>query len=326
MHCTHREQRAIANGFTLVELLVVIAIIGVLVALLLPAVQAARESARMSQCSSNLKNVALALQNYASQRGSLPSGGITNGNCCSTRSNSSWPIDLLPFIEQQALYDQYDFDEYNEALENRPVVQTPVALYNCPSDEGVGELDRPASGPGNRIEYARSSYRGNSGLCTTQSNAFWDSSSQQNEQFVHQRGPLHGTGVLRRGFSLTEPTALGQISDGLSHTILLGEKAHRATSSEGERRRTFWAYSYTSYNKSLAFHQTRSIIDDYERCLRVGGPFGSNPCKRSWGSLHPSGLHVAMVDGSVHYVRDSIDIFLFGDLSTIAGEESASLE
>ncbi|MCA9184926.1 MAG: DUF1559 domain-containing protein, partial [Planctomycetales bacterium] len=310
----------------LVELLVVIAIIGLLVALLLPAVNAAREAARRTQCQNSLKNIALAIHNYNSAKNELPAGGVTNGVCCSAQSGASWPIFILPYIEEQSLYDRYDFTQFNESPANQFVREQHVELYNCPSDEETNILDRPASGPGSGLMYARSSYRGNSGLCTVQSQAFWDSSSQQNKEYDFQRGPLPGIGTMpNRSWSVEKPTRLKEISDGTSKTMLVAEKSHLAVSDEARRRRTFWAYTYTSYNRSLTFLQTRSIIDDYDRCLQIPGDFGGDPCKRSWGSLHPSGFNAAMCDGSVNYISDSIDIFVFGNASTIAGGEISNI-
>jgi prepilin-type N-terminal cleavage/methylation domain-containing protein len=329
------------RGFTLVELLVVIAIIGVLVALLLPAVQAAREAARRTQCQSNLRQLALGILNYESSKKTLPAGGITEGECCGTQSGAGWSIFVLPFVEQQALYSKYDFDEPNEALldtdkdglANSVVREANPVIFDCPTDEDTELNDRPASGPGETRLYNRGSYRGNAGLCTTQSQAFWDSSSQGNQMYVHERGPLPGIGKMYNNpwsanriavaspWSLTSPVTLREITDGTTNTILLAEKSHMGTLAESIRRRTFWAYTYTSYQRSVTFLQTRSIISDYDRCLAIGGSFGDDPCKRSWGSLHPGGLVAAMCDGSVSFVSESIDIFLFGGMSTIAGGE-----
>ena len=324
--CARRGSR----GFTLVELLVVIAIIGVLVALLLPAVQAARETARRSQCQSNLRQLALGILNYESSKRSLPAGGVTDGPCCGTTSKAGWSIYILPFVEQQTLFAKYDFDEANESLIdvdkdgriNSVVREANPVLYDCPTDEDTETNDRPASGPGSGILYNRGSYRGNAGLCTQQSAAFWDSSSEQNERFVHERGPLPGIGRLPgNAWSLKSPVSLREISDGTTSTMLLAEKSHVGLSPESPRRRTFWAYTYTSYQLSLTFLQTRSIVSDYDRCLQINGPFGDNPCKRSWGSLHPGGLSAAMCDGSVQFISEAIDIFLLGAMSTIAGGE-----
>ena len=334
-----RAQRG-RRGFTLVELLVVIAIIGVLVALLLPAVQAAREAARRSQCQSQLRQLALGILSYETARKTLPPGGITEGECCDTRSGAGWSIFILPFVEQQNLFAKYDFDEPNESLVdvdkdgrvNKDVREANVALYDCPTDEETDLNDRPASGPGTGVLYNRGTYRGNAGLCTTQSGAFWDSSGQGNEQYVHERGPLPGIGKMYNNpwspsrqalstWSLQSPVKLREISDGTTSTMLLAEKAHLGVLPESVRRRTFWAYTYTSYQRSLTFLQSRSIISDYDRCLAINGPFGEDPCKRSWGSLHPGGFNAAMCDGSVQSISEGIDIFLFGAMSTIAGGE-----
>jgi prepilin-type N-terminal cleavage/methylation domain-containing protein/prepilin-type processing-associated H-X9-DG protein len=338
-------RRGQSGGFTLVELLVVIAIIGVLVALLLPAIQAAREAARRTQCQSSLRQLALGCINYESNNGSLPPGGITNGSL-GTLSGAGWSIYVLPFVEQQALYDSYDFDEPNEASVdvdkdgkvNSFLRNSNPQVFDCPSDEETELNDNPASGPGSSTTYNRGSYRGNAGLCTVQSGAFWDSSGEQSQTFAHERGPLPGIGRMlvspfdpskgekaNAPWSLTSPVELSEIADGTSNTMLLGEKAHTGLLIESRRRRTFWAYTYTSYQRSVTFLQTRSIISDYDRCLQIDGDFGDNPCKRSWGSLHPGGLNIAMCDGSLQFIPESIDVFVLGAISTIAGEETLQL-
>ena len=335
------------RGFTLVELLVVIAIIGILVALLLPAIQAAREAARRSQCQNNMRQLSLGIMNYESSYKELPAGGITNGLCCDTPSAAGWSILILPFVEEQALYDKYDFDEPNEAptdvdkdgLVNSFVREANVAVHDCPTDQETTLNDVPASGPGAGVRYNRGSYRGNAGLCTQQSGAFWDSSSQQNKNFVRERGPLPGVGKMyvspwvanpveqpNAPWSLTSAVKLKEITDGTSSTVLLGEKSHDGTLPESPRRRTFWAYTYTSYQRSLTFLQTRSIISDYDRCLQIAGAFGSDPCKRSWGSLHAGGFTIALCDGSCRFISESIDIFLYGAMSTIANGEVIQVE
>src|SRR3989304_5587049 len=101
-------------AFTLVELLVVIAIIGVLVALLLPAVQAAREAARRMQCGNNLKQIGLAMHNYADANKKFAPGNITDGDCCGTLSHITWPISILPYVEQSALSERYNYSLRNE--------------------------------------------------------------------------------------------------------------------------------------------------------------------------------------------------------------------
>src|SRR5207244_129069 len=109
-------------SFTLIELLVVIAIIAVLIGLLLPAIQKVREAANRISCANNLKQMGLALHNYHSANGTFPPGGITNGECCSTQSGPNWAIFILPYIEQDNLYQQYNQSKSNEDIANAPVV------------------------------------------------------------------------------------------------------------------------------------------------------------------------------------------------------------
>lgn len=342
-----RDRRPTAlHGFTLVELLVVIAIIGILVALLLPAIQAAREAARRAQCQNNLRQLGVAILNYESTKKELPPGGVTEGNL-GTPSGAGWSILILPYLEEQALFDKYDFDEPNEShldidkdgLINSVVREADVKAFDCPSDEETDLNDRPASGPGTSVFYNRGSYRGNAGLYTVKSFSLWDSSGEQEKDAVNERGPLPGIGKIYNNpwspnrvelshWSLTKPVRIAHITDGTSSTVLLGEKAHRGESPEARRRRTFWAYTYTSYQRSLTYLETRSIISDYDRCLEIGGDAANyrdgrvdDPCKRSWGSLHSGGFHVAMCDASIQFIPESVDIFVFGAMSTIAGGE-----
>src|SRR5262245_18660185 len=121
-------------GFTLVELLVVIAIFGVLVALLLPAVQAARESARRSQCVTNLRQVGVALQNYESAKRVLPYGSDYYDVTAGPTFKATWAALILPYLEEQSLYDRFDFTLPMRNAKNQLARETPVSTYICPSD------------------------------------------------------------------------------------------------------------------------------------------------------------------------------------------------
>jgi prepilin-type N-terminal cleavage/methylation domain-containing protein len=150
-----RTISASRRGFTLVELLVVIAIIGVLVALLLPAVQAAREAARRTQCTNNLKNIGLALLNYADAKKVLPAatqyrpgkGGAVFPPPPDNGPGGTWVVEILPFIEQQALYARFDRTKASNHQVNAAVVAAPLSFLVCPSsaDEPAGEVS-PLSG------------------------------------------------------------------------------------------------------------------------------------------------------------------------------------
>ena len=144
------------EGFTLVELLVVITIIGILIALLLPAVQAAREAARRTQCSNNFKQTALALYNYEQQHNCFPPGGllrdpswVSNAACGPYPPSPpdppvinlpGWAGQILPFLEQENVWDQLDCNKYNYSLPNYNVAKTEIKAYLCPSDPDNTEL------------------------------------------------------------------------------------------------------------------------------------------------------------------------------------------
>jgi len=325
-----------AFGFTLVELLVVIAIIGVLVALLLPAVQAAREAARRTQCQSNIKQIALAINNYTdAHAGQLPAGGICDGTSWNSPCNESWSVLILPFLEQQNLYDRYNFEVFNENELNWPVLQTILPVYLCPSDEDTDTLEQPRTGPGKSIPMARGSYRANSGRGGNPPPGNWVIPVQQTGFFpnmTHWRGPFASIGNPTGGSiafgAFTGIPRLRNITDGLSNTLFIGERAIKSSGTGpveaigwNERRRTFWAYTYGAYNKSGAFPETRTILADYARCVLAGGPGGSAACKRGWGSLHPGGLHFSFGDGSVHFLSTDIEMELFAEMATMSGGE-----
>ena len=306
------------TAFTLVELLVVIAIIGILVALLLPAVQSAREAARRMQCSNNLKQISLAVLNYESSFKSLPPGGVTEGRCCQTKSGITWTISILPYLEQQALFDQYDSEAANEDAVNAPVREARVATYLCPSDQETEQVEVPAvldPTGGQEIKYHRGSYRACAGRNNGQG-SWWDVGLSASGSFdlpADTRGAMYIIGGHDHG-----TVAMRDIRDGTTNTLLVGE--HATKSPVG--RRTFWARSFAAFNKSSVKADSRTLVGDFQTCIDLGG---GQACKRGWGSFHPGGLHFAIADGSVRFIGDTVDMNLLADLATIAGNEIAQL-
>ncbi len=310
-----------SGGFTLVELLVVIAIIGVLVALLLPAVQQAREASRRAKCLNNLKQMGVAIHNYHDSFKCFPPGGITLGCCCNTKSYTSWTISILPFLESNNLAERYIPEVFNEDNPNRFVREQYVGIYTCPSEREPRRLLSPDSGPGANVKYMTGNYRGMEGR--SDGTGWWD--NQQNRTSCPGspdwlNDPMKSTwkGIFHNVDNLLKPEAMHTIRDGTSNTLMVGENVTRTHDNRG----TFWAYSYASYNKSAALPQSRTLIGDYDRCVAIGGAGGENACKRGWGSYHPGVLQFALADGSVRPLRINMDMNIFCEMATVAGGEA----
>lgn len=298
-------------GFTLIELLVAIAIIGILVALLLPAVQAAREAARRTSCSSHLRQIGVAIHNYHDVTRSLPPGAINFGVCCSTESYTSWPISILPYLEQVNLHEQYVHSETNESPLNQFVREQFISVYSCPSDLNPRFLAMPESGPGNdyRLKYMPGSYRGVGGR--SDGTGWWDNYPQ------YTTLPENWAGVFHLVDGKLSQESFATIRDGTSNTIMVGEYATRTRA----RRRTFWAYSYGSYNRSDVVPESRTMLSDWERCVAIGGLGGLQSCNRGWGSFHPDVVQYLYCDGNVRPVSRNVDMMLLANAATVAGQE-----
>lgn len=320
-------------GFTLVELLVVIAIIGVLVALLLPAIQAAREAARRAQCQNSLKQAGLGVLNYDSAKGRFPPGSTTNGTGITSPNSSTWTVDILPYAEQQALFNLWNrTQDFNHAT-NKLLRESYVPLYICPVDVDVTQLYQPESGQGTGVFWAAGSYRGMSGTTTgTSGQQFWDNPEVNLVANIAAmpdwtRGPLHA--IMKNNSSTADrkikAVSTTNIPDGTSNTLLIGEYMTTTNPSATAARRTLWCYAYTSYNQS-SVNPTRPwmIHTDYNACVPLDG--GNHNCKRSWGSLHSGGvMEFARCDGSVVNISMNIDMRLFAALATTAGEEQLEI-
>jgi prepilin-type N-terminal cleavage/methylation domain-containing protein/prepilin-type processing-associated H-X9-DG protein len=319
-------------AFTLVELLVVIAIIGILIALLLPAVQSAREAARRSQCSNNLKQIALAILSYDNANKTLPPGSIAMGTANET-ARTSWSIAILPFMEQQTLYNQYNQNRPNNHVDNRKVIQSFLPTQVCPTDIDTDKLQRPLNGSAaiTSTDYAPGSYKAIAGGLPGSSSdggAWWDNPD------MALRAPNLGAGIPPdswRGIihTVNDPTRAGtvrslkseklsDVRDGLSNTMMIAEY-HTKTN---PRRRTFWAISFNEYNMACAVAQTMTRIPDYDKCQQIctatpGCGAGGHGCKRGLAALHPGGMNAAMADGSVRFLQQGLNLNIYVAIATI---------
>ena len=319
-----------SRGFTLIELLVVIAIIGVLIALLLPAVQKVREAANTTACKNNLKQIGLALHNYHDVNNHFPAGTRAEDlNTC----YDNWAIGILPFLEQGNLNNLYNPLKVNWDPANAPVQQALVKIYVCPTDPDGFMPMHPYGGPGVNQLYMPSSYKGVEGL--SDGTNYWDRYTDaailigllNHRDWV---GPLHLVPVHDTvGLGLNYER-LTTIQDGTSNTLLVGE--YLTTTSETHR--AFWAYSYWEWSLSAASKSggvngppaTYIFLSSFDDCATLERPHNGSlsACKRGWSSLHPGGINFVLCDGSVRTVSRDIDGNLFEHLATIAAGDDTS--
>ncbi|MCA9246047.1 MAG: DUF1559 domain-containing protein [Planctomycetales bacterium] len=307
------------NAFTLVELLVVIAIIGILVALLLPAVQSAREAARRMQCGNNLKQIGLAIHNYATAFGALPAGSIQEGpSNAPAEDRINWAISILPYLEQQALFDLYDPVLRNAHPDNLRVLKTPLEVMNCPSFPLTGLLDQPVQTP--KEEIAVGSYKGVSGRrYVGHQNGFWDYPPFSCSSTIREidRGPLHMTKVCDY-----RAETISTIRDGTSNTMLVGEYHTKDPQNKSQASsRPYWASTHSFHNLAAAQPESYTRLADYDACMTANGDKWWQ-CDRAFASLHAGGIiQFVFCDGSVHGIAAEIDADIYQNLATVNGNE-----
>ncbi|MES2791215.1 MAG: DUF1559 domain-containing protein [Planctomycetota bacterium] len=309
------------RGFTLIELLVVIAIIGVLVALLLPAVQQAREAARRTQCRNNLKQLGLALHNYVDANGALPPGGTRPaGTSISNGSNNSWGTSwitrVLPYIDQANIYTQYDFKIEPRSGTNVNLINKPLNALLCPSDTVGANWVNPVGW----APFAKGNYAANFGSGNPWSGSDW---SRQN-----LRGPFRAQYYY--GAKLSE------IQDGLSNTIFVAEII---AGKEAADQRGTWAFPVGAFicgqsyypdditsapyielipngnalDDSRADRPTFCAASNTDRDLRCI-TWRSNMASLTARSKHVGGVNVLLGDGSGRFISDSINVKIWQSL------------
>ncbi|QDU89591.1 putative major pilin subunit [Pirellulimonas nuda] len=332
------------QGFTLVELLVVIAIIGILVALLLPAVQSAREAARRTQCLSQLKQLGLASINHHDTAGSFPIGQEMRPT--NNYTKSTFLIELLPYLEEQTVYSRWDFETSLANVSNDPAISlaaTEIGVLVCPSDQFESKLIQfrtaPSAFPSGSASgnapgyYSPTSYAGNYGT---------GSYYLKNSQFaIKPNGVYFLTGpdaTLKAPHSLVQnhqnlkPIRMRNITDGSSKTFLIGEKYHAdpffdtwTSNNSGMKMHEVSPWAWMGGTKGMAALFCSSAVginllaEDFQSSSNSF--FSQDRRFNGWGSGHPGVSGFVNCDGSATFLAEDIDLVTLQSLSTRAGEE-----
>ena len=292
------------HAFTLVELLVVIAIIGILVALLLPAIQAAREAARRAQCLNNLKQLGIALHNYHDALLVFPAGHTLDRTGPGYGDRFTWPVALWPYMEQDALYSQMNFrSDFGGCYTwNTPIMMTALASFQCPSD-GDSEFGHACR--------VRNSYVSNTGI-----------------GYLRKELPAkHKPGV----FQQNKFVKMRDMTDGTSTTVGISEILKVR---EGFDYRGTWSYPEGCHYQHDRTPNTR-IPDEVRTgmCPNADANHPEAPCIETYNShltrrillsarsQHPGGVQAMLMDGSTKFINQAIDTATWQALGTPFGYE-----
>ena len=338
-------------AFTLVELLVVIAIIGILVALLLPAIQAAREAARRSQCTNNIRQIGIAMMNFESSKKRLPVGAAqrfgsdpkTGSPFSGDPTMFSWISLMMPYLEEASLYGKVDWTiplgVRNDNGDTSHHIK--FATYTCPSAEPVDIV--------NDWYGARGNYAGNAGIGTIWMNdtsptqdcayasqnpgygctphKYWPTAPKQNPEAPNSSLSRFGTFLVNKGRRMSE------FEDGTSKTAAVCEvltiPGTVGASSNGDSRGVlhFGAGSMYMHDAAPNFidnilvDQTRYCVEAYNAPCQATNDTWKGGWHHFARSAHPGGVNLMMVDTSVRFVSDSVDLDTWKALSTPRGGE-----
>jgi prepilin-type N-terminal cleavage/methylation domain-containing protein/prepilin-type processing-associated H-X9-DG protein len=314
-------------GFTLVELLVVIAIIGVLVALLLPAVQAAREAARRTTCLNQVRQLVLALQNHHASQGAFPAGVINSNDLLFRPPRQTWMMSTFPYLEQTALFSSYDKEAtavgagavwYNP--KNVAAVGLSLENLKCPSDSEGSLLHFH---PDHKVSAARGNYAGFFGNVSMAASAY--------ETFPNRE--LHRDAV----FTMNDATSMRHITDGTSNTMIVGELL-KGVEDDRDIRGVYW-YDHVGSSQIFTTNTPNSSNPDFLYPLwcnkDTNRPDLNLPCRPGLGnasnnhaasrSRHPGGVHVGMADGSGRFATEDVDPEVWQSMGSINQGEVVEL-
>jgi len=336
--CSTTKRPFLPPGFTLVELLVVIAIIGVLVGLLLPAVQAARETARRASCSNNMKQIATAFTNYESAKNQYPLAISTTSN---SLKSQNWAPFVLPFIEETALVTKYNLGTDWWRSPNREIVALPLKIMQCASTPTYNRIqDKPEPSPGPNKTGSCTDYFTVTGI-----------HPDANKELPADQAVTGDTRGLICWYAATSGTGNGpanfanrvrDVTDGLSKTILVGECAGREDVWRGRTRHEVdytgsgpqaagvrarggcWATTDNAYRIGSRTAWTASGVPPWTSVPTAPAINGSNEWGHCFYAFHNGGANFVLGDGAVLFLTESTPLRLLCDLSTRAGGETAA--
>ncbi|HBL46185.1 DUF1559 domain-containing protein [Gimesia sp.] len=297
------------RGFTLIELLVVIAIIAILIALLLPAVQQAREAARRSQCKNNLKQIGLAFQNYHDTFNMFPPDYVdergSGGTLADNEGHWAWSTMILPYLDQAPLYNQMNPGPItpSTALNDaniRTSMQQPLAAFRCPSDTG------PALN-GNAGQQIQADNGTNYGLPV--SNYVASNNNRTLRQSRSSNGANGGSGATG-AFWRDSNLRFRDITDGVSNTILVGERSYKVGTSDFYAGTLYAAREFGGTNGPEQASGNQGLI-----AIFGGSTYSINPTnpsnvstRQAYSSQHTGGAHFGLGDGAVRFISENINL------------------